>query len=194
MTDIEDRDRGPLRPLHRAHERPMSSCRAGAPSLPVIAQIHELAAVREGVVEPDHIDLNGHMNASHILTEHVTSMRAALAGVGVGPQYVRTRGMGTFAAEQHLRYLNELRLGTRFSVRVRFLARADKALHAASYLVDESAGRVANVMETIVIHIDQSTRRATTIPDDLRSRLDAQIGASLSWEHPSRLPFRTAAG
>lgn len=138
------------------------------------------------------LDLNGHMNAVHFFAAQVACVRTFLSDVGVSERYVDERRMGTFAVEHHLRYLGELREGETYSVRVRLLSRTGKALHAAAYLVNESARRLANVLEVIVVHVDQDTRRAIEIPEDLAAEFDRRIraGEALGWTHDARLAFR----
>jgi acyl-CoA thioester hydrolase len=93
-----------------------------------------------------------------------------------------------------LRYISELRLGDRYSVRVRFLSRTAKAIHVTGYLVNESRDTLANVMEVVSIHVNQETRRPTDIPDDVAAELDARItlGDGFGWPHMPRLAPRRA--
>lgn len=160
--------------------------------LPPVSHVRDLAPVREGIVSPDDLDLNGHMNAVYFFSAHVSSVRVSLAEVGIDELYVVVRRMGTFAAEHHIRYLSELRLGDCYSVRPRFLARTQKAAHMMSFLVNETDGALASVLEVVVVHIDQDTRRATEIPDDVATRIDAHIrdDDALGWVPEPRLTLR----
>lgn len=161
-------------------------------TLPTVEQLRSVAPITRRAVTDDDLDLNGHMNALHFVAAQIRAMRAALSETGITEEYVAARRMGTFAAEQHLRYLGELRLGDDYSVRVRFLGRTGKAIHATGYLVNESAHRLAHVLEVISVHVDQETRRATEIPGDVAAELDARItlGDELGWPHEPRLTLR----
>lgn len=163
------------------------------PSLP---QLHQLPPTVERPVGDDDLDFNRHMSAIAIFTAQVRSVRAALAGVGVTEEYVAQRRMGTFAAEHHIRYFGELREGHQISTRVRFLQRTDKAVHAQSYLVDETRGHLACALEVVCLHVDQETRRATSFPDDVAAAIDARVAESdaLDWSSPHELAFRTGKG
>ncbi|MGK5112468.1 thioesterase family protein [Geodermatophilus sp. CPCC 205506] len=160
--------------------------------LPTVDQLRTVAATLQRAVGSEDLDLNGHMNATHLFSAHIASVRASLAEVGVSEEYVSKRGLGTFAVEHHIRYLGELREGNRYSVRVRFLERTGKAIHGVSYLVNESSATLANVLEVIVVHVDQTTRRATGIPEDVTAQIDEQIrmGNELGWTHDLRLTLR----
>lgn len=161
-------------------------------ALPTPAQVRTLPRTEGRTVTEADIDLNGHMNAAVIFAAQTSAMRAALADVGIDAAYVAERRMGTFAAEHHLRYLAELRLGDEFSARVRFRDRSAKAIRAQVHLLDETCEQLACVLEVICIHVDQETRRATAIPDDVAQAVDARITASeaLDWQIEPRLTFR----
>ena len=158
-------------------------------------QLAQIPPTFDRVVQPDDLDLNGHMNVVGFFTPLVRTARDELAKAGVSQQYVAERRLGTFAAEHHLRYLGELRLGERLTTRARFLERTDKAVHLQCYLTNESTGRLACVLEVVVVHIDQETRRPTSIPDDVAAALDARIAFSdsLDWSVPRELAFRSGS-
>jgi acyl-CoA thioester hydrolase len=159
---------------------------------PTLFQLNGLDTHLRRSVGPADIDLNGHMNAAHLFVAQTSAVRQSLAEVGVTETYVAERALGTFAVEHHVRYLAELRVGDGYSVHVRFLSRSAKAMHAASYLVNETDQRLSNVLEVVVVHVDQRTRRATEIPSDVAASVDARIvaGQALGWTHESRLALR----
>lgn len=161
-------------------------------SQPTAAQCRDLVALREDAVTEADLDLNGHMNASRFFNAHVLSARSAFASVGVNEEYVALRKMGTFAVEQHIRYLGELRLGERYSVRPRFLGRTEKAVHLVSFLVNESTDSLASVLEIVSLHVDQVARRTTVIAADVATQLDERIRRDrcLSWEVQEHLSLR----
>jgi len=161
-------------------------------AFPTPSQCRDLVATHEGVASGDTLDLNRHMNAAHFFIAHVTACRGVLASLGVDESYVADRGMGTFAVEQHLRYLGEIREGERFSARPRVLERTDKAVHLASFLVNESRDALACVLEVVSLHVDQHARRTTAIPADIADRLDERIRAdrALPWHLEPHLTLR----
>ncbi|QNL93775.1 thioesterase family protein [Aeromicrobium senzhongii] len=159
---------------------------------PSWTQIAQLPTPHRHTVDASHIDHNGHMNVVHHFTAQVAGVREALAAVGVTEDYVATRRLGTFAAEHHLSYLGELRLGDRYSVRTRFLGRRDKVAHLAAFLTNDTAEQLANVLEVISVHVDLGTRRATAFPADVGAQIDAAIesGDALGWTFEPRLGLR----
>lgn len=153
---------------------------------PTYDQVIALPTTREGVVESGFIDENGHMNVGDYfrLTSH--SLWDATRDAGVTDEYIGERGMSLFTVEQHVRYLGEMRLGERFTVHHRFLARSEKVVHAMSFLVDQDKCRLACTMEVSWVHVDMTTRRSVPLPDDVAAAFDALIAdsAALDWAAP----------
>ncbi len=82
------------------------------------------------------------------------------AAGGVDADYIAHRGLSFFTVEHHLRYLAEMRLGDRFTVRPQLLERSEKVLHALSYVLDETHDRLACVLEVSYVHVSMEDRRA----------------------------------
>lgn len=143
-------------------------------------------------VTTDDLDHNDHMTVARFFEAQVASVRARLASTGITAEYATERRMGTVAGEHHLRYLAELRLGDRFSTRVRVLARSERAAHLMSFLVNETQQRIACTLEVVVVHISQETRRSTPFPEDVAAALDAHVAISdeLDLDLPARLDWR----
>lgn len=156
-------------------------------TLPTTAQVHEIAPSIKQTVPAEYIDLNGHMNIQHYLN---------LGGSGIwlhGQQhwamdedYLERTGFSTFTAEHHLRYLAEIVEGSQVSVHVRVEARSERAMHVVALIVDDTADRLACVMEAALVHMDMGARRPTPFPADVADAIDADITAAeaLSWPAP----------
>ncbi len=155
-------------------------------ALPTYDQVSELPAAREGEVEASFIDENGHMNIGDYfrLTSH--SLWDDTRAAGVEDTYIDDRGLSLFTVEQHVRYLGEMRLGDRFTVHNRFIARSGKVVHAIAFLLDQEKQRLACTMEVSWVHVDMTSRTATDLPDDIATGVDALIArtADLSWPAP----------
>lgn len=155
-------------------------------ALPTFDQVSALPAIGSGQVEESFIDENGHMNIGDYfrLTSH--SLWDDTRDAGVGNDYIDARGLSLFTVEQHIRYLGEMRLGDRFTVHNRFLARTGKAVHAMSFLLDQEKSRLACTMEVTWVHVDMATRRAVDLPDDIAAGLDVLVtrGSSIGWPAP----------
>lgn len=155
--------------------------------LPTYAEVVQLPAVAEGVVAPEHIDANGHMNVRHYLDFDVLATFNLVEEVGVDDEYRARRRMGLFTAEHHLRYHAELQEGDRLTVHARVLERSDKALHLMVLLLDRERELLANTLEVLAVHVDLDTRRATPMPADIAAEFDRLVEQSraLPWDAPT---------
>jgi acyl-CoA thioester hydrolase len=157
------------------------------PAMPTAAQVRQLPTLLKATVEPEWIDVNGHMNIRHYLELNAEGTTILCDGhLGIDDAYRAERRMGIFTAEHHLRYYSELHLGEELSVHVRVLERSDKAVHMMGLLVDDTHDRLANTLELLLVHVDMDTRKAVGMPRDIAAGFDREIetGAALEWAAP----------
>lgn len=145
---------------------------------PTYEQLAALPVTSEHVVGPEHLDENRHMNIGHYFSfgGHALWQRSQ-RDLGMPESYIAERGATTFTAEQHLRYFGESVEGDRLLVPTVIVARADKAVHFAALIVNETRAELSCVMEAVAVHVDFSTRRPASWPDDVAALLDAAIEA-----------------
>ncbi|HTN09974.1 MAG TPA: thioesterase family protein, partial [Acetobacteraceae bacterium] len=107
----------------------------------------------EGEVLPGWIDSNDHMNLAYyvVLFDHATD--AIYDAFGLGPGYKTRTGCGTFAAESHNLYEQELRLGERVRVATWVIGADTKRLHLAHEMYRLSDNARAATQELLYLHI-----------------------------------------
>ncbi|GAB3072103.1 thioesterase family protein [Nocardioides zeae] len=161
------------------------------PGPPALDDVRLIPATASGTVAPEEIDSNGHMTLSRHLLAAGRGVEAMQCDVGVDEAYRRGRALGMFTSEQRVGYFGELYEDARYSAHVRVLARAPRAVHCVSYLVDDARARVATAVEYLLVHVDLRTRRAAAIPEDVRAGLDRWIAASeaLGWASDTGRPL-----
>jgi acyl-CoA thioester hydrolase len=150
-------------------------------TLPTATQVRQLPAKINRAVAADYIDENGHMSLPHYITVAAQTLWERQREIGLATAF--DVGLTSFAAEQHARYLAELRLGDRLTGHVRVLARSDRAMHSITYVLDASRDRLACTVEGVNVFVSMANRRSTTLPDDIAAGLDADIAAqsALPW-------------
>ncbi len=154
-------------------------------------QLASLDPTTTEVVGPEHLDLNGHMNINHYYAFGSRSMWSLNeTSLGMPDGYIADRGMTTFTAEQHLRFLAESHEGDHLSMVARAVGRGGKALHLASAILNTTRGQIACVTESLLVHVDFETRRPVSFPDDVAAQIDAALAASAE----VRLPISGALG
>lgn len=154
--------------------------------LPSYEQVLEVPALLDGTVDPDFIDVNGHMNIRHYLDYGAHSADVICRDVGIDDDYRAGRRMGVFTAEHHIRYFGEMHEGEKFSVHTRFLERSAKVGHLLACILDQANEVLACTLEIVLVHVDMDTRRPVAFPDDIAEEIDRWIAESLqiAWPAP----------
>jgi acyl-CoA thioester hydrolase len=109
----------------------------------------------EGVVLPEWIDANGHMNLAYyiVLFDQATDLTYDV--LGVGQAYREATGNSTFTAETHTLYERELRAGERVRVVPHLLGVDAKRMHYFHEMFHaESGHRVAGASGAAYRHVD----------------------------------------
>lgn len=153
--------------------------------IPTYDELVQLPAHQTHVVGEEHIDVNGHMNIAHYFGfgGHATWRRSE--SLGMPASYIADRGLTTFTAEQHLRYVGESVLADAVRVTVVVVDRGDKSVHFAALVVNETRRELSCVMETVAVHVDFATRRPVPFPPDVAALLDDAVAADRTpWPLP----------
>ncbi len=131
----------------------------------------------EGVVLPEWIDANGHMNLAYyvVLFDQATDLLYDV--VGVGQAYRAATGNSTFTAETHTLYEREVRVGERVRVVPHLLGADTKRLHYFHEMFHAEGGHRVATQELMALHIDLSLRRVAPFPDDVSERLQQALRA-----------------
>ncbi|RXF72040.1 thioesterase family protein [Hansschlegelia zhihuaiae] len=127
-------------------------------------------------IERRFIDHNGHVNMAYHLVLADTALDLAFCEIK-GEDYVARRGMTTFAAEMHVRYLREMSAHDEIRGRVRWIAADEKRAHWAVELVRGSDGAVVTTVEGVSLSVSVETRRVAPYPEDIAGRLAAAARA-----------------
>ena len=131
----------------------------------------------EGVVLPEWIDANGHMNLAYyvVLFDQATDLLYDV--LGVGQAYRDATGNSTFTAETHTLYEREVRVGERVRVVPHLLGADAKRLHYFHEMFHAEGGHRVAAQELIALHIDMSVRRVAPFPEDVFARLQQVVRA-----------------
>lgn len=140
---------------------------------------------RAGIPE-SYLDEMGHMNVmwyTHLFSQGTLGLFDL---IGLTPAYFASRQAGTFALEQHTRYLAEVRIGQQVSIRGRLLGRNDRCLHFMNFMTREEDGMLAAVGESIAAHIDMRVRRTAPFDPSIVDLLDKLLAEhqGLGWAAP----------
>jgi acyl-CoA thioester hydrolase len=121
--------------------------------------------VGQGMVLPDHIDYNGHMNVVHYRAAFDASTDGLFAYLGLGPEEYNARSGATLmVVEEHTRYHAELAEGERYRILARLAGRSAKKLHYLLLMENLDRGILAATHEELALHVDLAARRSTPLP------------------------------
>jgi acyl-CoA thioester hydrolase len=129
----------------------------------------------EGVVRPEWIDANGHMNLAYyiVLFDQATDLLYDM--LGVGQAYREATGNSTFTAETHTLYEREVRAGERVRVVPHLLGADAKRLHYFHEMFHADRRHRVAAQELIALHIDLSVRRVTPFPADRSAQIQVAV-------------------
>jgi len=96
-----------------------------------------------GSVQSWECDVMGHLNVQHYVARAVDSIPALLLAAGIGPRAARARGIDFAVADQHIRFLKELRPGAPLTLCGGFLELGAERLRLYQEMRHTLSGEVA---------------------------------------------------
>lgn len=138
------------------------------------------------VVRPEWIDYNGHLNLAyyHVLFDKGADEHFAM--LGIGEAYARTRGMTTYAAENHVCYVREVHEGETVFVTGRIIDFDAKRLHVWQEL-HHADGWLSATLEGMVLSVDMSGPKVAPWPEDILAAITAAAERDATLPRPDRL-------
>ena len=145
-----------------------------------------------GVVLPEWIDLNGHMNLAYytVLFDYATDL--LFEEIGIGSTYKDASAHGTFVAETHNLYESELLVGEKVRVVTQILGADDKRIHLAHEMFQVDSNRRSATQELMFLSIDLSRRRVVPFLPEARARVAAAAAAHAALPRPNWVGRRLA--
>lgn len=122
-------------------------------------------------VRPEWIDYNGHMNVAYYVLAFDYATDAFFDYLGLDRRYRETTGNSTFAVEAHLTYQREVAEGDPLRFATQLLGFDDKRLHFTHHMYHAGEDFLAATSEWLSLHIDLRVRRASAMPESIKTRL-----------------------
>jgi acyl-CoA thioester hydrolase len=145
-----------------------------------------LPVTHRAVIPDAYLDQMGHMNV--MWYTHLFSMGAwgLFQMVGLKRDYFVANQAGSFALQQHFRYLKEVRVGESITIRSRVLGRTAKRWHLMHFMTLDEQGALAATSECVHAHIDMHTRRTSPMPSPICEAIDRLLAEHswLPWDAP----------
>ncbi len=138
-------------------------------------------------LEAGWVDYNGHLNMAYYHVLFDRAVDEAFEVIGLGPDYLKTRGASFFTAELHTVYMRELPGDAVTRTTVRIVDYDAKRIHAYFEAHHLAEGWVAATCEQLFLHVDMGTRRVAPFPEDVVAKLAAVKAVHDRLPRPSAL-------
>ena len=151
-----------------------------------LAEIRQLALGHRQIVPASYLDENDHVNVQFYVHLADLGLTAFFARMGLGEVYEAADEYGTFALEQHIRYLAEIRVDEQISVYVRLLELTPKRAYLMGFLVNDSREQLAATVEVVQMNIAMAERRGASYPPAALATLESTLAQHqrLPWTAP----------
>jgi acyl-CoA thioester hydrolase len=137
----------------------------------LLEQALKLPQLGEFVVPAEYLDANNHMNVMYYTGIGNLVIGSFFANLGLPVENFGTGQRGTFALQQVINYLSELRLGDKIAVHSGLIGYDAKRLHFMHYIINTTHQRLASTDERLAIYIDMTTRRSTSFEPEVLANL-----------------------
>ncbi len=137
-------------------------------------------------IPSDYLDAMGHMNVRWYMALFDTSVWHFFQDHGLDQDYYIKNKSGVFALKHFIQYYSEVKVGETVGIHIRLLGRTEKRFQFMVFMINESTGKLAATLESMGTHADLDARRASAMPPDIKTQLDArlEIDQKLDWEAP----------
>ncbi|WP_453983968.1 3-hydroxyacyl-CoA dehydrogenase NAD-binding domain-containing protein [Brevibacterium casei] len=161
-----------------AAPNPPAAPESAAASATSTAQGRELADY-ETPAREEWIDYNGHLSEAFYVLVFGFATDQVMDELGLDAAYREASGCSLYTVESHVRYLDEVSLGSTLVVRPRLVSAGAKKLHLAyEMLVDD---RVVATEEILALHVDQNADRAVEFPPAITARIAEVATSTPEW-------------
>ena len=149
-------------------------------------QLESLPVTAVAEVPAEWLDDMGHMNVmwyTHLFSNGTVGL---FDQIGMTREYFESNMAGSFALEAHVRYLAEIRVGQRVTLRTRLLGRSAKRFHFMHFLMRDEGNVLSATGEMVGTHVDMRIRRSSPFPEVITTLYDALLAEhnQLGWQAP----------
>jgi len=135
-------------------------------------------------VQPEYIDLNGHMNVGYYTVLFDRALDLPWARLGIYSALILETGKSSFALESHLTYKQELKEGDPIAFDFQLLDFDAKRIHYFLRMWHAERRYLAATCEQLSICVDMRTRRSTAWPESAIELITALHAAHQSRPRP----------
>ncbi|WP_085993367.1 thioesterase family protein [Oceanobacillus senegalensis] len=132
------------------------------------------------------IDYNGHMNDADYVRAFSSGVDQFMDLIGITADFRKKQNYTMFTLENHVCYLDEMKLDEAFEVHLYVIDYDAKRAHLFFELYGENQKRAAT-SEQMVMGIDQTSGRPAPFPDEVMSNIEEIANKHTPTEKPSEV-------
>ena len=140
--------------------------------------------VARGVVLPEWIDINKHMNVAYYVLAFDQGVDHLWTRFGLTDEYIATHDSSTFAVESHIIWMKELSEAEPYLVTSQILAFDEKRIHQFMRMYHADKHYLAATAEWMNLHVDLQHRRVVPWPDAIHEQIAVYAKAQGNVEWP----------
>ena len=125
----------------------------------------------KGLIVPEWIDYNGHMNVAYYVLVFDRATDDFFDFMGLTAAYRATGNVSAFTAEMHVNYIREVKVGDEVSVTTQLLGYDEKRFHYFHRMYNAEQRYLVATSELLCLYVDMNMRRVAQIPPPIMDRL-----------------------
>lgn len=137
-----------------------------------------------GIVPPEWIDYNGHMNVAYYVLAFDYATDAFMDCLGMGQDYRESQQCSAFVVESHVNYQRELTANDPMRITTQLLGFDSKRIHYFHRLYHAKRGFLSATTELIAIHVDLTERHSISMPLSVLDQLGAIMTQHIQLPRP----------
>ena len=148
--------------------------------------LSSLPITYQKVIPEEYIDIMGHVNVMYYTHLFDTATYALFDLFGFSESYLHETNNGSFAVENHTRYLAEVRVGQAITIHSRLLGFGQSSVHFMNFMQRDHDGALAATSEFVGLHVDMQSRRTAHFPPEIVDKIKVMLEnhSQLDWDAP----------
>lgn len=148
--------------------------------------MNEPKSIIQNKVPKEWIDYNGHMNDAEYVRAFSWGVDSFMDDIGLTEDFRDKQQYTMFTLENHVCYLDEMKLGEPFEVQLYMIDYDAKRTHLFFELYGENGKRAAT-SEQMLMGIDQSTGKASPFPEGMLANVKELAAKHTPTEKPKEV-------
>ncbi len=130
----------------------------------------------QGAVFPWHCDHMGHMNVMYYVGKFDEATWNLFSTIGLQGKSMRDEQKGMVAVEQNIQYKGELMAGDVITIHSEIVEYTDKSIKFRHEMRNIELGSLAAVTVLTGLYFDKVKRKAISLPDEIKAKLQEMCG------------------